>query len=122
MNSDKKIHIDKFGPHEQDAVMHTDGICRCICCGTHGNTNSYLKIYVENNDDMKRYKIRKLTPKECFRFMGVSEDDINTLLNSGISDAQLYRMAGNSIVVDCMTHIFDSLFFKEYEPKETSLW
>ena len=44
-------------------------------------------------------RLRKLTPRECFRLMGVSEENIDKLLNAGISDSQLYKLAGNSIVV-----------------------
>lgn len=54
-------------------------------------------------------RIRKLTPRECFRLMGVSEPDIDTMLNSGISNSACYKLAGNSIVVDVMTAIFDKL-------------
>lgn len=122
MNSDKKIHLDKHGPHEQDTIMYTDGICRCICVGCHGNTNSYLKIYVEKDDVMKRYSVRKLTPRECFRLMGVEDKDIDTLLAAGISDGQLYKMAGNSIVVDPMYHILNRLLTGSSSKDDETLW
>lgn len=54
-------------------------------------------------------RIRKLTPRECFRLMGVSEPDIDKMLNSGISNSACYRLAGNSIVVDVMVALFDKL-------------
>ena len=56
------------------------------------------------------YRIRKLTPKECFRLMGVSEGDIEKIQKSGVSQSQQYKMAGNSIVVDVLEHIFRKLF------------
>lgn len=73
----------------------------------------------------KWFRIRKLTPRECFRLMDVSDADYDKLLvleTTGkegklkrvISDSQLYKMAGNSIVVSCMEFIFENLFF----PKE----
>ena len=72
---------------------------------------------------MKRYKIRKLTPRECGRLMGVDDKDIDIMLNSGLSDNALYKMYGNSIVVDCMVHIFDNLFINKKEDKITKrLW
>ena len=58
------------------------------------------------------FKIRKLTPKECFRLMDVSEINIDKLMNSGISNSQLYKLAGNSIVVSCLYHIFRKLFIE----------
>lgn len=43
-------------------------------------------------------RIRKLTPREVFRLMGVNEKDIDTILASGISQSSAYKLAGNSIV------------------------
>lgn len=56
------------------------------------------------------YRIRKLTPRECFRLMGVSESDIDKIQEAGISKTQQYKMAGNSIVVDVLYYIFNNLF------------
>lgn len=56
------------------------------------------------------YRIRKLTPRECFRLMGVSESDIDKIQAAGISKTQQYKMAGNSIVVDVLYYIFNNLF------------
>lgn len=74
-------------------------------------------------------RIRKLTPRECFRLMDVDEDKIDILMQKWttpkgkveqrISNSQLYKMAGNSIVVSCMVGIFENLFFpKPKEPKK----
>ena len=56
------------------------------------------------------YRIRKLTPRECFRLMGMSDDDIDKIQQVGISNTQQYKMAGNSIVVDVLEAIFKNLF------------
>lgn len=56
------------------------------------------------------YRIRKLTPRECFRLMDVSESDIDKIQDAGISNSQQYKMAGNSIVVSCLYYIFKNLF------------
>ena len=55
-------------------------------------------------------RIRKLTPRECFRLMGLKEDDIDKIQQAGISNTQQYKMAGNSIVVDVLEAIFRNLF------------
>lgn len=60
---------------------------------------------------MRRYRIRKLTPKEALRLMGVSDEDIAKMKSAGISDSQLYKLAGNSIVVDVMEAIFRNIDF-----------
>lgn len=58
----------------------------------------------------KYFRIRKLTEKECFRLMDVSDENINKIQNSGISKTQQYKMAGNSIVVNVLYFIFKNLF------------
>lgn len=54
-------------------------------------------------------KLRKITPIECFRLMGFDDRDVNLLRDNGISDTQLYKMAGNSIVVNVVYSIFKQL-------------
>lgn len=64
-----------------------------------------------------------MTPRECGRLMGVDDQDIDTMLNCGLSDNALYKMYGNSIVVNCMVHIFNNLFIDRKEsPRENKLW
>lgn len=80
---------------------------------------------------IKSYVIRKLTPKECFRLMGVRDNVISTMQSSNaevservpdwkgkgkpedmvISASQQYKQAGNSIVVDVLAHIYENLFY-----------
>ncbi len=55
-------------------------------------------------------RLRKMTPREQFRFMGVPEHYIDRLCASGNNDAKLYMQAGNSIVVDVLFNIFKCLF------------
>lgn len=54
-------------------------------------------------------RIRKLTPRECWRLMGFSDEDFDRAKAAGISDTQLYKQAGNSIVVDVLMAIFKEL-------------
>lgn len=55
-------------------------------------------------------RIRKLTPKECFRLMGFSDEDFDSAQKAGISNSQLYKQAGNSIVVDVLYYIYVELY------------
>lgn len=55
------------------------------------------------------FRIRKLTPLECWRLMGFEDTDFWKVKNSGISNSQLYKMAGNSIVVNVLRAIFREL-------------
>ena len=61
-------------------------------------------------DEVEGYRIRKLTPRECFRLMGFSDDDFDKAQSAGISNSQLYKQAGNSIVVDVLYHIYKELY------------
>jgi DNA (cytosine-5)-methyltransferase 1 len=71
----------------------------------HGEPPNYYEGKIEPT-----YRIRKLTPRECFRLMGVTETNIDKIQQSGVSQSQQYKMAGNSIVVDVLEHIFRKLF------------
>ena len=133
-----KGKTDKSWFFEQ-GVYDSEGIIRAI--KANGGTGNQPKVMIcmeeekkiktprpegkgwcwdENNG--KWFRIRKLTPRECFRLMDVSDADFDKLLvmeTTGkdnkqkrvISDSQLYKMAGNSIVVACMDLIFENLFF-----------
>ena len=68
----------------------------------------------EGNKILSNLRIRKLTPKECFRLMGFDDCDVDVLVKNGISKTQLYKMAGNSIVVDVLEEIFVELL-NQYE-------
>lgn len=65
----------------------------------------------------KKFRIRKLTPRECFRLMGVDDKDIDTIQATGLSNSAQYKLAGNSIVVDVLYHIFRTLLVEEDKPK-----
>ena len=54
-------------------------------------------------------RVRRLTPTECFRLMGVSNEDIKKIC-AAVSRTQAYKLAGNSIVVDVLALIFSQLF------------
>lgn len=58
------------------------------------------------------YRIRKLTPRECGRLMGVSDEDIDKMAAVN-SNTQLYKQFGNSIVVDVMCAMFKNLNIKQ---------
>lgn len=55
-------------------------------------------------------RIRKLTPKECFILMGFSDENFDAAQSVGISNSQLYKQAGNSIVVDVLYYIYRELY------------
>ena len=56
------------------------------------------------------FKIRKLTPTECWRLMGFEDNDVNRAKSIGMSDSALYKQAGNSIITNCISLIMEHLY------------
>lgn len=82
-----------------------DGICPTLRAGRYG-----LKTVENGGDHMNsNIRIRKLTPTECYKLMGFTEDDCKKASDAGVSNSQLYKQAGNSIVVNVLEAIFKSL-------------
>jgi site-specific DNA-cytosine methylase len=84
-------------------VISDNGISANLVAGTHGYANSHIAT---------QYRIRKLTPRECGRLMGVSDEDIDKMAAVN-SNTQLYKQFGNSIVVDVMCAMFKNLNIKQ---------
>lgn len=82
------------------------GISRTLKC----DNSASVCVEQIDNDMAKIYRIRKLTPLECMRLMGVKDEDTQKMKDAGISDSQLYKMAGNSIVVPVLEGIFTQMF------------
>ena len=68
---------------------------------------SDVGVVVNDKDDL--ISIRRLTPRECWRLMGWEDSRIDVAFSSGNSDTQLYKQAGNSIVVNVLTSVFKSM-------------
>lgn len=77
-------------------------------CGIDTASASVLKAEMHQVDDYLR--IRKLTPTECWRLMGWKDEQIDKIKASGISNTQMYKQAGNGIVVNVLEAIFKCLF------------
>ena len=64
--------------------------------------------FEENQNQSQNYRIRKLTPKECWRLMGVKDEDYEKVAKNQ-SNASLYHLAGDSIVVNVLMAIFKEM-------------
>ena len=98
------VRIEKVGQISSNGsqcgtVVSDNGISSNLVSGTHGYANSHIAT---------QYRIRKLTPRECGRLMGVSDEDIDKMAAVN-SNTQLYKQFGNSIVVDVMCAMFKNL-------------
>ena len=54
-------------------------------------------------------RIRKLTPKECLRLMGFTDEDYQVLKDIGLSDSAIYHVAGDSIITTCLVALLNPL-------------
>ena len=116
-------NLNKGG--QKGAVLSTDGICSCLSATDYKqpkqivDTNKVLQIGKQVAQTLNTspqqavvepsLRIRKLTPKECFRLMGFDDNDVDILVENEISNTQLYKQAGNSIVVNVLEAIFENL-------------
>ena len=85
-------------PTEQRLEVNMQGTSNCLTSVQKDN------LLLEK----PQYRIRKLTPRECGRLMGVSDEDIDKMAAVN-SNTQLYKQFGNSIVVDIMCAMFENL-------------
>ena len=87
-------------------VFSSNGLSRTI---TACDYKDPLKIAEPGNT--RTVRIRKLTPRECWRLMGFLDEEFDRV--HGISNSQLYKQAGNSIVVNVLSALLSQLFYKE---------
>ena len=85
--------------HQRGNVYNPNGVIGCLTATDYKTP----KLIFEN------HKVRKLTPKECLRLMGFPDNKINKLLTMHVSNTQLYKQAGNSIIVNVLTAILNNL-------------
>jgi DNA (cytosine-5)-methyltransferase 1 len=91
---------------EQNQYIRKDGCVGTLTTdGSSPKHNNRIIELVKN----KLIRIRKLTPKECWRLMGFDDKDIEKAQAVGMSNAQLYKQAGNSIVVNVLMAMFSQM-------------
>lgn len=94
------LYDENAGGARAGNVYAPDGLAPALQTAQGGNRQPLI---------YENYRIRKLTPRECFRLMGFTDEQFDKA-RVGISDSQLYKMAGNSICVPVLQAIFDELF------------
>lgn len=90
-------------------IYDTDGVCPTIRANSGGHNE--IKITVQKDNvvvERMPFRVRKLTPKECWRLMGFDDGSFERA-EKVCSNSQLYRQAGNSIVVDVLMAIFNEM-------------
>lgn len=93
--------------HQNQEVYATVGGCCTLKATTYKDPTKVME-----DDDMneKKYRIRRLTPRECWRLMNFTDEQFDRAKAAGLSDTQLYKQAGNSIVVGVLEQIMSNLY------------
>lgn len=99
---------------QRGRVNDEQGVMPCLLATDWKNPPKILTRDKEENS-MKKYRIRKLTPTECMRLMGVTDEDIQKIKDIRISNSQMYKQAGNSLVSNCVELIFEHLYKAQYD-------
>ena len=89
-------------PYQQNRVFDTDGLSPAVLANLGGDRN--------HNILTSQYKIRRLTPLECFRLQGFP-DEAFFRAEKVNSDTQLYKQAGNSITTCVMVELFKKILY-----------
>ena len=92
--------------HQSNTVYNPYGLCGALFAQEYKSPRMFLLEYNEN------IIIKRLTPLECWRLQGFSDEDYKKVKNIKISNTQLYKQAGNSITVNALEAIFKNLFLK----------
>ena len=139
----KTESVESNGFHfvDMNADPKITEICRCITTKQHSgiskhkgehsavfvegifpldknNKEKFALIYFDENEEPHIGRIRRLTPRECWRLQGFRDEQIDKVLAKGISDHQMYRMAGNAVtvpVISAVAEIIKKVYQREFE-------
>ena len=116
VNESKRIgglFDNEKGKHQAGSVWDVQGLSPALDTMQGGYRQPCVFAEGENKTVVEKYRIRKLTPKECWRLMGFKDDQFEKA-SKVCSNTQLYKQAGNSIVVNVLEYIFTELKEKGY--------
>lgn len=91
-------------------VYNSEAVAMALNAQPVGNAGGYSYLYAV--EDRIRWRIRKLTPKECIRLMNFTDKDYEAMAKY-VSNSAIYKQAGNSIIVACLIAIMSSLFIED---------
>ena len=103
--------IDIIGNYSKSNYKGTVIVNKNGISPTVRENHGQVTAIVINGGNMNNLRIRKLTPKECWRLMGFDDKDFEKA-NQVCSNTQLYKQAGNSIVVNVLVAILNNLLMK----------
>ena len=105
--------IDEKIGNMREMKPRTDGVSNTITTVQKDNyVAEPIGDKIEGSIEKIKWRIRKLTPKCCWRLMNFADQDVDRA-SAYVSASSLYKQAGNSIVVSCLTALMSSLFIED---------
>lgn len=121
--------VDKDNVVVEPINTTADGLATTLTTAHHYSGNivnpkrGQTEMGVKETDSNMKFRIRKLTPREAFRLMDMDDADIDKIQAAGISKSRQYCLAGNSICVGVLYHIFRKMFIEtENESQQLTLF
>lgn len=126
----KIIQIRQVNSSQDGTIISPDMIAKTHTEG-HGNapkiveTDGYRPpmkgfsktLRAEANDTriVDNFRVRKLTPRECYKLMGLTFEDYDKAKDIGVADTHLYKQAGNGIITNCCELLAEHLYKAQYD-------
>lgn len=85
-------------------------------CGGGNRMPKIADVAIVASNDVEGYiRVRKLTPRECYKLMGLSFEDCDKAASLGVADTHLYKQAGNGIITNCCELLAEHLYKAQYD-------
>lgn len=101
---------NNFSNPQTGRIYSSDYISPTLNTMQGGDRQPKVTDFADNN-----FRVRKLTPNECWKLMGLTEEDCANAKNIGVADSQLYKQAGNGIVTNCVEQLAEHLYKAQYD-------
>lgn len=113
-NSPKIIESGQIRPKDRNYNIHGTKREDQFETRKDGISNALLTSAIKNciRED---FRIRRLTPRECYKLMGLTFEDCDNAKNIGIADTHLYKQAGNGIITNCCELLAEHLYKAQYD-------
>ena len=117
--------IEKLEKIFGDWHLHPHGALDQLCCHVLNEADvwKWKAEFIQFCEDILPVvmRIRKLTPTETGRLMGLRDEEILKMYDAGLSNSAMYKLHGNSIVVDVMTALFDKMLINTEQEKKAGM-
>ena len=127
MNPDPKItELARCITTRQDSGIskhkgeHSAVFVECFYPLDMSDEEKFAVIFFDENGDYHIGRIRKLTPRECWRLQGFTDEQFDKSAAEGLSDSKLYRMAGNAVTVNVISAV--GQIIKDIEERSSETW